>query len=128
MIVCPKPYPPLGKERLAVGPVKEWWGEQDSNLRSCEAADLQSAPVGHLGISPGPVHGANGRIRTPDLLITNQLLYQLSYIGLYNKEKNALSSPLHDRMGRKGAANVARSRSPPNNKATNCFVALPHPA
>jgi len=31
-------------------------------------------------------------------------------------------------MGRKGAANVARSRSPPNNKATNCFVALPHPA
>ena len=32
--------------------LNEWWGEQDSNLRSCEAADLQSAPVGHLGISP----------------------------------------------------------------------------
>ncbi len=26
--------------------------------------------------------GADGRIRTADLLITNQLLYQLSYIGL----------------------------------------------
>ncbi len=110
------------------GSVTEWWGEQDSNLRSCEAADLQSAPVGRLGISPWSAYGANGGTRTPDRLITNQLLYQLSYIGLYNKEKNALSSPLHDRMGRKGAANVARSRSPPNNKATNCFVALPHPA
>ncbi len=41
-------------------------------------------------------HGANGRIRTPDLLITNQLLYQLSYIGLYNTKKNGLS-PLQDR-------------------------------
>ena len=25
--------------------------------------------------------GADGRIRTGDLLITNQLLYQLSYVG-----------------------------------------------
>ena len=74
----------------------KWWGEQDSNLRSCEAADLQSAPVGHLGISPLRHHGANGRIRTPDLLITNQLLYQLSYIGLYNTKKNGLV-PFQDR-------------------------------
>ena len=28
------------------------------------------------------ISGADGRIRTADLLITNQLLYQLSYIGL----------------------------------------------
>jgi hypothetical protein len=28
------------------------------------------------------VSGADVGIRTPDLLITNQLLYQLSYIGL----------------------------------------------
>jgi hypothetical protein len=27
-------------------------------------------------------HGADDRIRTGDLLITNQLLYQLSYVGL----------------------------------------------
>lgn len=26
--------------------------------------------------------GAGGRIRTPDLLITNQLLYQLSYTSI----------------------------------------------
>ena len=30
--------------------------------------------------------GADGRIRTADLLITNQLLYQLSYIGTLNFE------------------------------------------
>jgi hypothetical protein len=27
------------------------------------------------------IAGADGRIRTGDLLITNQLLYQLSYVG-----------------------------------------------
>ena len=27
--------------------------------------------------------GAGSRIRTDDLLITNQLLYQLSYAGIY---------------------------------------------
>ena len=40
------------------------------------AADLQSAPFNHSGIRP---HGAGNRTRTYDLLITNQLLYQLSY-------------------------------------------------
>ena len=42
------------------------------------ATDLQSAPFGHSGTPPYFV-GAGGRIRTPDLLITNQLLYRLSY-------------------------------------------------
>ena len=41
--------------------------------------DLQSAPFGRLGNPPG----AGGRIRTPDLLITNQLLYRLSYTSIY---------------------------------------------
>src|SRR5574344_121574 len=31
---------------------KKMWGEQDSNLRRRKPADLQSAPVGHFGISP----------------------------------------------------------------------------
>ena len=30
------------------------------------------------------MNGAGGRIRTPDLLITNQLLYQLSYTSEQN--------------------------------------------
>ena len=41
-----------------------------------DATDLQSAPFGHSGTPP---YGAGERTRTPDLLITNQLLYQLSY-------------------------------------------------
>ena len=47
-----------------------------------KATDLQSAPFDlefpHMKI------GAGGRIRTPDLLITNQLLYQLSYTSSSN--------------------------------------------
>ena len=29
--------------------------------------------------------GAGGRTRTPDLLITNQLLYQLSYTSIFHQ-------------------------------------------
>jgi hypothetical protein len=32
------------------------WGEQDSNLRRHQPADLQSAPVGHFGISPSQIN------------------------------------------------------------------------
>ncbi len=41
---------------------------------------------------PGPLRctaqtcGANGEARTLDLLFTKQLLYQLSYIGIYTTE------------------------------------------
>jgi hypothetical protein len=63
------------------------------------ATDLQSAPFGHSGTPPYAVvertppaaAGAGGRIRTPDLLITNQLLYRLSYTSkwrLSNSKRN----------------------------------------
>ena len=53
-------------------------------------ADLQSAPFGHSGTYPYKCgerrcqlrRGAGERTRTPDLLITNQLLYQLSYTSI----------------------------------------------
>ena len=35
------------------------WEEQDSNLRSDDAADLQSAPVGHFGIFPKTINKTN---------------------------------------------------------------------
>ena len=35
--------------------------------------------------------GAGGRIRTPDLLITNQLLYQLSYTSTTTSEYYAIT-------------------------------------
>ena len=62
------------------------WARMDSNHRTPKRTDLQSVAVGHLatcpftrGINP---HRAREGIRTPDQLITNQLLYQLSYSGL----------------------------------------------
>ena len=55
-------------------------------------ADLQSVPFGHSGIHPYDlaepikrwlsVHQADDRTRTDNLLITNQLLCQLSHIGV----------------------------------------------
>ena len=57
------------------------------------AADLQSVPFGHSGIHPKISHiqlydivlisqyKADDRTRTDNLLITNQLLCQLSHIG-----------------------------------------------
>ncbi|GEM_PF-1945153 len=63
----------------------------DSDHRSYKATDLQSAPFGHSGNLPYIVIrliGAGGRIRTPDLLITNQLLYQLSYTSTLNSFYN----------------------------------------
>lgn len=61
-----------------------WWERMDSNHRSEDATDLQSAPIGHSGTLPYSINGAGGRIRTPDLLITNQLLYQLSYTSEFS--------------------------------------------
>ena len=54
-------------------------------------ADLQSVPFGHSGIPPYSLAvllriGAGRRTRTPDLLITNQLLYQLSYTGVLKRQ------------------------------------------
>jgi hypothetical protein len=58
------------------------WRVVDSNHRSRKTADLQSAPFGHSGNSPQKIIRAEERNRTDDLLITNQLLYHLSYFGL----------------------------------------------
>ena len=53
-----------------------------------KTTDLQSAPFGHSGTLPYLIYaGAGGRTRTPDLLITNQLLYQLSYTSIFQAPK-----------------------------------------
>ncbi len=44
-------------------------------------ADLQSAPFGQLGYSSKRCYGAGDGTRTRNLLITSQLLCQLSYAG-----------------------------------------------
>jgi hypothetical protein len=82
-------FPKINKEhkpslKLNPFPTKKMWGEKDSNLRTRKRTDLQSVAVGHLAISPTIPYwyGAEEGTRTPDQLITNQLLYQLSYFGL----------------------------------------------
>jgi hypothetical protein len=53
-----------------------WWIRTTEG----EASRFTVCPLWPLGKSPIRYKiGAGGRIRTPDLLITNQLLYQLSY-------------------------------------------------
>ena len=56
-------------------------GREGFEPSKAEPADLQSAPFDRFGISPKffQESRAGGRGRTDDLLITNQLLYQLSY-------------------------------------------------
>ena len=44
-------------------------------------------PLGNSPILSIQVGGAGRRIRTPDLLITNQLLYRLSYTGVLNRTR-----------------------------------------
>ena len=63
-----------------------WWGEVDSNhRRRCQQiysllplATRESPHKARTGLLTG---GADDGTRTRNLLITNQLLYQLSYIG-----------------------------------------------
>ena len=57
-------------------------GEDGFEPSKSKTTDLQSAPFGHSG-TPPYLLGAGGRTRTPDLLITNQLLYQLSYTSVF---------------------------------------------
>jgi hypothetical protein len=52
--------------------------------------DLQSVPFDHSGNPPQTdIFRASGGIRTHDRLITNQLLYQLSYAGWQNNSGHA---------------------------------------
>ena len=62
--------------------IKILWARMDSNHRTPKRTDLQSVAVG-LGYLPK--NWAEEGSRTATLLITNQLLYQLSYFGLFLK-------------------------------------------
>jgi hypothetical protein len=60
-------------------------------------ATLGPARVSHLNL---PIK-ASERIRTPDPLITNQLLYQLSYAGTTNLQKVCFNSNRKTGIGEK---------------------------
>ena len=89
------------------------WAEKDSNLRTRERTDLQSVAFSHSAIYPflnyNPHHippdkgakymvkviitRATCRNRTSDLLITNQLLYLLSYSGNMSRRRGSNPPP-----------------------------------
>ena len=65
-----------------------WWGKVDSNHRSYKQQIYSLSPLAtrefpHMKLAF--LCGAGRRTRTPDLLITNQLLYRLSYTGGSNR-------------------------------------------
>ena len=67
--------------------LSSWWKGVDSDHRSRRQQIYSLPPLAtrehsHIKFYFGYklfINGAGGRTRTPDLLITNQLLYQLSY-------------------------------------------------
>ena len=68
-------------------------------------ADLQSAPFGHSGTYPYEVGAGEGN-RTRNLLITNQLLCQLSYAST----KLAVTSPRENSGDPEGARTLDLQR------------------
>ena len=62
--------------------VSFWWGKVDSNHRRHCQQIYSLSPLATREF-PHMKFGAGGRIRTPDLLITNQLLYRLSYTSIF---------------------------------------------
>ena len=79
------------------GMYQKWWRGKDSNLRRQSRQIYSLIPL----TAREPLHrfskllvfyytGAGNRSRTCDLLITNQLLYQLSYAGTFGLKTKTL--------------------------------------
>ena len=66
-----------------------WWGRTDSNHRSETQQIYSLSPLATRELPHMKFYliGAGRRTRTPDLLITNQLLYRLSYTGNSNRTR-----------------------------------------
>src|SRR5690348_14395283 len=68
-----------------------WWREVDSNHRRHEPADLQSAPVGRLGIPPNSVQTVRG---TPEKGLMDRITVCLHWpLGYRSAQSRLLSVP-----------------------------------
>ncbi len=72
--------------------------------------DLQSAPFDRSGTSPHSSYGAGDGTRTRNLLITNQLLYRLSYTSQAEKRIIATFPKKASSFGHKKAAHIQSHR------------------
>ena len=62
-----------------------WTSEvEDNRFTVCPLWPLGNTPIFNCCCFTRRKSGAGGRTRTPDLLITNQLLYQLSYTSTFS--------------------------------------------
>ena len=79
---------PIKKQKTChIASLLFWWGMVDSNHRRhsqqiYSLSPLATREIPHMNLSMPLSLGAGRRTRTPDLLITNQLLYQLSYTSI----------------------------------------------
>ena len=89
-------YPPKQKniERTQMCLLDIWWGMVDSNHRRRCQQIYSLSPLATREIPHIQFVGAGRRIRTPDLLITNQLLYQLSYTSASTNSKDYISKSI----------------------------------
>ena len=88
------------------------WAGEDSNLRRHKPTDLQSVPVDRFGTCPSgqkpgrpeaALERAGEGTRTPNLLITNQLLYQLSYASGSSRSTGPPEGFARTRRGKYGS-------------------------
>ena len=99
---CDERVESLTNEMNELGDSAEWLykglGWQDSNLRMA-IPKTAALPLGYTPAYGERYRGLNGaatRTRTADLMITNQLLYQLSYCGGCCKKQDIFSFLIHE--------------------------------
>ena len=68
---------------------------------------------------PLKLFGAPGRIRTRDPLITNQVLYQLSYKGIFGLSDNRFCPTVKENLPKRDAVTTPKQRRPKRNPARN---------
>ena len=79
-------------------PAKKMVGRDGFEPSKSVTADLQSAPFGHSGTYPYEVGAGEGN-RTRNLLITNQLLCQLSYTSIRMYRQRIFTEKMAIRRG-----------------------------
>jgi hypothetical protein len=81
---------------------------QPSLQQGCSVAGLLGCSATKEPSNPATQTGAGGGTRTRDLLITNQLLYQLSYASKLLFQRHDQPEPTEQRMSFDGAAEEQR--------------------